>query len=185
MSLHLASVTILRFSISSNSLVHLPFLSQSLAGICLPPDSMMRFTLSLASITSVFTNLENLSCHTFSYIPSVYESPRWGLVKSFQEILAEESLTQIDIQLCTAKSPPPAPPPPPPCQVLLITNSFLLMSVRLNLQRKYEALHSLRTRIFRLCKSLNPKMDLISPIHIINIMLQGHTCAGTDREISF
>ena len=103
------------------------------------------------------------------------ESPRWGLIKRLHEIMAEESHIQDDTELCTANHPLPCPQ----CQVLLITNSFLLMLVRLNMPRKHEALHSLRTRIFRLCKSLNPKMDLISPIHIINIMLQGHTCAGT------
>lgn len=110
MSLDLVYVMIFGFSIRSNSPVHLPLLFRSLAGICLPPDSMMRFTLSLASITPLFTNLESFSCHTFSYIPSVYERPRWELIKSFHEIMAEESLTQIVVQLCMANFPTPVPP---------------------------------------------------------------------------
>lgn len=59
----------------------------------------------------MFTNLEGLSCHTFSYVPSVYERPRWELKVSFHEIMAEGSLTQTDIPLCImANFPTPVPP---------------------------------------------------------------------------
>ena len=37
----------------------------SLAGMLLPPDSMMRFTPSLASTMSVFTNFEKLLLSNF------------------------------------------------------------------------------------------------------------------------
>lgn len=97
MSVDSAYIMILGFHIRSNSPVHLLLLFQPLAGILLPPGSVMRFTLSLASIMPVFTNLESLSCHTFSYIPSAYEHPRWELMKSFHEITAEESCPQTDV----------------------------------------------------------------------------------------
>lgn len=62
------------------------------------------------------------------------------------------------------------------CQVLMLNNletNFL----QDQLYTGYKVLHFLRTRIFRFYKFMNPKIDLISPTHIINFMLHEHTCA--------
>lgn len=94
---------ILGFGINSNSLVHLPFLLQSLAEML--PSSRCHDEFYPMSGIWHFCLLTLRASHVI--LSSVYESPRWGLVKMFHENMAEKSRIQVDHQLCMAKSPTP------------------------------------------------------------------------------